>query len=70
MVLYLVRFLCAELDVGRVNIAVTYSPHPGRCRNWIRDCGVLILTICIRSVRAGWRGVLFKLVRAVGSEFQ
>ena len=27
MVTYLVRFFCAELDIGSMDITVTYSPH-------------------------------------------
>ena len=48
--IYLIRVLCAEFDIGGMDIAVTYSPHPGRCRNWIRDCGVLILKLVYSKV--------------------
>lgn len=60
--IYLIRVLCAEFDIGGVDVAVTYSPHPGRCRNWIRDCGVLILKLAYSKCTVD-EGVILRLVR-------
>ena len=59
---YLIRVLRAKLDIGGVDITVTYSPHPGRCRNGIRDCGVLILKLVYSKCTVD-DGVILRLVR-------
>lgn len=60
--IYLIRVLCAKFHVGGVDISVTYSPHPGRCRNGIRDCGVLILKLAYSKCTVD-DGVILRLVR-------
>ena len=68
---YLIRLLCAKLDIGSVNVIVTYSTHCSR-RRWctgipfciVRACiGVLVMandTIIIRLAEdeVGGEGVL------------
>lgn len=36
---YLVGLLCAEFDIGGVNVTVTNPPHSGGILYGIRDCG-------------------------------
>ena len=45
---YLIRLLCAELDVSSVNVTVTYSAHAD-CRGWF----VLYCTGLYRMVGDG-----------------
>ena len=58
---YLIRFLCAKLDVGSVNVIVTYSTHCSR-RRWCTGNAFCIAndTIIIRLAddEVGGDGVL------------
>ena len=55
---YLIRLLCAKLDVGSVNVIVTYSTHCSRRKMGctgnrfytVRACIGLLVTIIIRLV--------------------
>ncbi len=43
---YLIRLLCAKLDVGSVNVIVTYSTHRSR-RRWCTGNSLCIVRACI-----------------------
>ena len=74
---YLIRLLCAKLDVGSVNVIVTYSTHCSR-RRWctgnpfciVRACIGLLVTIIIRLAddEVGADGVLRYQAGATKSE--
>ena len=58
---HFVRLLCAEFDVGGMNVAVTDPPHPGGIRNGIRDCGCFDTGVVCTGRNRGWS--IIRLVR-------